>query len=263
MKNVQLIVCILFISSFYSTVSAQGRKWEIGGSLEISSYNMDQKSNSVVRKGDTDGSMITTNFFVSRTILPQLDFGVGVGTSNLSYELEVDKTTHQLDETLQYSARPDFSKRPQILDKALYNNDYLTVPIFMKFKFNKNKEKVFQPSFGLRVDNFFLQKSKIKADFDRGDNAFINFFTAFLFGQTSNIDWDILTASQRQESEQYFEEKNKKFAMNVSLSIRLDWRFEKVVFGIEPFFSIAEKKINKQVDAQDGVGMRMSFSVRL
>lgn len=261
MKNVQLIVLLFFINSSYSIVSAQNKKWEVEFSLVTTIYDLDQKPNTVIRSAHTKGNMGTMDLVISRTIISNIDVGIGIGFSNLSYRLEIDKTTHQLDGTFQYTARPDFSKRPQKLDKVEYNNNYVTVPLVVRYTFFKNSKKTFQHSIGLRIDNFFLQSNSTKGDFDGGGNFLEDFFSVLFGGQSSADTWDTLTASQRQETNQYFKGLNSSYAMNISLSLRLNWQLKKVSLGFEPFYNIRTDKVNKQLKEQSGGGVRTYFAV--
>ena len=266
MKNVQLIVLIIFINSLYSTVSAQNKKWEVGIAITTTFYKLDQKPTTIIRAGNTETNMTIIGLDVSRTILPQIDIGTGIGFSTLSYQIGVGKTTHQLDAFFQYTNRPDFSKKPYLLNSVRYDNYYLTVPFIVKYRVFKNSEKIFQPSIGLRIDNFFLRANTVRGGYTGGDSIgdlFADFFNSIFSGQVSGeSEWDTLTSSQRQETSQYFEEQVVSFTMNISPSLRLNWHIKKVAFGIEPFFNIVTKKVNKLLKGQDGGGVRTYFSVR-
>lgn len=269
MKNIQFVFAIMLISSLFSTLSAQNKKWEIGGAYSATFLKINQKVNATSDGGSSSSAMATLNLFTTRSIAPQIDFGFGIGQSWLDYQLNVNKTTHQLDAKVHFSDRPDFAKKPQTLDDIQFNNQYVNIPIFAKIKLSKNAEKSFQPAFGLRLDNYFLQKSSSHYDFDRGGSSVLGglFWTVFTgnpdyLNIDSGQEWDRLTAGQRQEVAEYYDEQNSKYAMMITPSISFDWKFKNVGFGVEPFFVLASKKVNSDVKTQPGGGVRTYFSIR-
>ena len=274
MKKIQLAFAIILMSALFLNASAQGKKWEIGTSYTATFLKLKQTSNAISKENRSNTGMATPNLFISRTISFRTTIGVGLGKSWLDYELDIDKNIHQLNGKLHLSDSPDYSKTTQILDDIEFKNSYLNIPIFAKIRLSKNREKPFQPSFGLRIDNHFLQKSSSLYDFDGGGGSGVGslfaglFLTAltgdsgWLYYDNSSTQWAPLTISQRREIANYYDAQNAKFMINISSSISFDWQFKNVSFGVEPFLTIAARKVNRLINSQNGSGVQTHFAIR-
>jgi len=275
MKNVQLIFAIILINGLFLNVSAQEKKWETGTSLTLAKFSLEQKHDLVSNNGEESISFNVVNVHLGRTFSDRIQAAIGIGMTDLIYQLDINKSMHQLDNSLNFSDRPDFSELPYKLERIDYTSSYLNVPVFLKIKLSKNTEKPFQASLGLRMDNFFLKRLNTKYKFEggggsSGGNILGSIFLSALWGEliwlgddelSETPAWDDLTNSQRQETKAFYDQKASNYFFTFSPSISFDWRFKNISYGFEPFIIISGKKVNSLLDSQTGGGIRTHFTL--
>lgn len=282
MKKLKLFVSLLFISFAFSlfaqtpTLNKPNKesKWTMGVSSTIMTYSFRSTSSSAFSSTKMKGNTAAIGAFVSRKVFKNLEIGLGYGGMNLTYTLTPDKSLHRLDQTINYNDRPDFSKKPYVLEEVTHRNKYQNVQTFVKLNLSKNRRKVFQPSLGLRMDNYWLQNANTTVDFKGGNDD--NFggrllgslILSVVAGEIIYIDgpdgpsWDAPTGRQRRETEEFYSSQNSKHFMTLSPSVDFAFNFSRVSFGFEPYFSISPKKINKSFKDQSLYGMRAYFGFR-
>jgi len=277
MKKSKLFFFLSFIG-FALSLSAQtstvnpikkDKKWKLGISNTFFNHSFRYKNNRTFSGDRTEGVNASVGFFLSRKVSKMTTFGIGYGTMNLNYAIEPSKSLHQLDDALDFYNETNRSAKPYVLEEIRHRNKYQNLQVFTKFSLNKNKTSVFQPSFGLRVDNFWLKDVATFQEWEGGNGSssslallgslYLTALTgdlAWLVDDAGNPVWESPNGRQRNEVAAYYTDQNQKHFMTISPSFSLDFNFKNVSFGFEPHVSISTKKVNKNIRGQSIFGVR-------
>ena len=281
-KSINLII-LLFISVASNSLIAQlstttvSSEWELGVSASRTHLKFDASASSGSSSKNYSEIQNTFGVYLSQTKNTQLHIGTGLGFSNLSYQFHPQKNLWQLDQLVQFSDQPDKSKTPYVLDKVGFNNKYLNLHLFAKFRFQKDSRKTFQPAFALNLDNFFLTSSNSNYHF-KGGNGSAGSFAGDLFGSilvsalageyvwigntASDIQWESPSSSQEKEIRSYYDGRNAKHLVAISPSFCFDFQFTHINFGFEPYLSLYTKTIHQDLSKPVGLGFRSYLSFR-
>ena len=263
MKNkVAYLILVTICLAF--TANAQTKKTEIATFADFNHLVITSQKTSTGNGEASHNAMATLGIQLTHSFHPNFELGIGLGKTAFSYELEVGRSVHELDSKLRFNDRPNFEKAPQELDKVFFDNEYISVPVFAKLRLSNNSSSHFRPYFGMLLNNYLLRHTSSRYDFDSNLGAdIVGIFATILTGDDYLIDYDNVTANQRQTIKDYFENNQSSHMLSLNPSIGFEWKFKRVAFGFEPYLSWFIKEAQADlINKQWGGGVRTHFSIR-